>query len=92
MPMGQTNIHLYISTLWNIPLTIFAFWPFNPLLTNELIAKTAKNRVKRLAQPRILRVRASHAGLGSEKGSESGSSDRRKEFRFGMGIQLNATQ
>ncbi|XP_032581355.1 protein sidekick isoform X1 [Drosophila sechellia] len=44
--------------------------------------KTAKNRVKRLAQPRILRVRASHAGLGSEKGSESGSSDRRKEFRF----------
>ncbi|XP_017048174.1 protein sidekick isoform X3 [Drosophila ficusphila] len=48
--------------------------------------KTAKIRVKRLAQPRILRVRASHAGLGSEKGSGSGSgsgsSGRRKEFRF----------
>ncbi|XP_044572939.1 protein sidekick isoform X17 [Drosophila ananassae] len=51
---------------------------------------TAKNRVKRLAQPRILRVRASHAGLGSGSGSErgsgsgsgSGSSGKRKEFRF----------
>ncbi|XP_051857823.1 protein sidekick isoform X12 [Drosophila albomicans] len=55
-------------------------------------ALLSKPRVKRLAQPRILRVRASHAGMGS--GSGTGSSSRssssqgmgtgykRKEFRF----------
>ncbi|XP_062139568.1 protein sidekick isoform X5 [Drosophila sulfurigaster albostrigata] len=57
-------------------------------------ALLSKPRVKRLAQPRILRVRASHAGMGSGSGSGAGSSSRssssqgmgtgykRKEFRF----------
>ncbi|XP_030245886.1 protein sidekick-like [Drosophila navojoa] len=79
-------------------------------------AAVPQPRVKRLAQPRILRVRASHAGMGSgpRSGSGSGSSlgsgsgsgsgtgsgsgmgmnakhpgkgNKRKEFRFGMGIK-----
>ncbi|XP_041447890.1 protein sidekick isoform X6 [Drosophila obscura] len=60
----------------------------------ETETEAANSRIKRLAQPRILRVRASHGGSGTVAGSVTGSGSgsgstsnshqqgRRKQFRF----------